>query len=170
MFAVQRLCPLGCFVLCRQIRWQLQPSSQRNINSPDKWQPNKFNTPTSTIARHKTAPQAAPAAQLAKSRPSTCQFIQGATNQSAPRLLGKTPQRPHPAVSLSHLHPQHQGATMRTELDVPFSHKNKKPRRWAPNGTEPRRSGMYPAASTPSPLPSGCPALTDPTPRRRIYI
>ena len=75
MFAAQRLCTLSCFVLCRQIRWQLQPSSQRSINSPDEWQPNKFNTPTSTIARHKTAPQAAPTAQLAKSRPSTCRSI-----------------------------------------------------------------------------------------------
>ena len=75
MFAAQRLCPLGCFVLCRQIRWQFQPSSQRSINSPDEWLPNKFNTPTSTIVRHKTAPQAAPTAQLTKSRPSTCRSI-----------------------------------------------------------------------------------------------
>ena len=48
---------------------------------------------------------------------------QHVSNPSAPQLLGKTPQRPYPAVSLSHLHLQHQGATMRTELDVPFSHK-----------------------------------------------
>lgn len=58
---------------------------------------------------------------------------------------------------------------MRTELDVPFSHKEEAAR-WAPNGTGPRRSGMYPAASTPSPLLSGCPVLTDPIPQHRIYL
>lgn len=48
---------------------------------------------------------------------------QRVSNPSAPQLLGKTPRCLRPAVSLSHLHLQHQGAAMRTELDVPFSHK-----------------------------------------------
>ena len=47
----------------------------------------------------------------------------GVTKQSAPQLLNKTPRCLRPAVSLSHSHLQHQGAAMRTELDVPFSHK-----------------------------------------------
>ena len=48
---------------------------------------------------------------------------QRVSNPSEPQLLSKTPRCLRPAVSLSHLHLQHQGATMRTELDVPFSHK-----------------------------------------------
>ncbi len=87
MFAAQRLCSLGCFVLCRQIRRQFQPSNQPK-------------------ADHLLA-----------------DLSIGITNQSAPQLLGKTPRCLRPAVSLSHLHLQHQGAAMRTELDVPFSHK-----------------------------------------------
>ena len=49
---------------------------------------------------------------------------QHVSNPSAPQLLSKTPRCLRPAVSLSHLHLQHQGAAMRTELDVPFSHKD----------------------------------------------
>lgn len=58
---------------------------------------------------------------------------------------------------------------MRTELDVPFSHKEEAKALGA-KWDRTKKIWLYPAASTPSPLPSGCPVLTDPTPRRRIYI
>ena len=50
--------------------------------------------------------------------------------QNAPRLLGRSKRSfsdhtPAAGVSLEHMHRKpHKGAAMRTELDVPFSHKD----------------------------------------------
>lgn len=51
----------------------------------------------------------------------------------------------------------------------PFRTKTR-PRPWAPSGTGSRRSGTCPMASTPSPLPRGCPAWIVPTPARPTSI